>query len=252
MKQSFSSGKKGFTLVELLVVMAIMAILMCMAGNVLRNSGSGRGIESGLSILESVVEEARATAMGNDTHTRIMFISDPDDQSADSKHLRYIVVQKFERKDNKTYDGSSVTRNGDWKKTSDAMLPPGVFFSPEFSVAKDPAPRKGRKGGSVDTNLIARGNFRLPSRGQVETYYVEFDEKGRLVGPDTTVDNRPGALLLVLISGRLGDKRDSRATYAVVPSSVDSKKHPIGAKGIQIAPHGEVSILRTEEQVYGK
>ena len=82
MKKIFRKIKKGFTLVELLVVIAILGVVMTMAAGVLRDAGKGRGIESGIEMLESMVTEARATAQGNDTYTRLIIVSDPKDDSA--------------------------------------------------------------------------------------------------------------------------------------------------------------------------
>ena len=58
MKKICRQIKKGFTLVELLVVIAILAVVMTMAAGVLRDAGKGRGIESGVELLESLVLEA--------------------------------------------------------------------------------------------------------------------------------------------------------------------------------------------------
>ena len=91
MKKIFRKIKKGFTLVELLVVIAILGVVMTMAAGVLRDAGKGRGIESGIELLESMVTEARATAQGNDTYTRLIIVSDPKDDSPDTIHLRYTI-----------------------------------------------------------------------------------------------------------------------------------------------------------------
>ena len=101
--------KKGFTLVELLVVIAILGVVMTMAAGVLRDAGKGRGIESGVELLESMIMEARATAQGNDTYTRLVIVADPKDESADTIHLRYMLVQRFEKGDGKgRFDGTDV------------------------------------------------------------------------------------------------------------------------------------------------
>ena len=115
MKKTVHWIKKGFTLVELLVVIAILGIVMTMAAGVLRDAGKGRGIESGVDLLESLVTEARATAQGNDTYTRVFIVADPKDTSQNSIHLRYLGVQMF-RKD---------TRNGG----NDGTLHPGSIHT---------------------------------------------------------------------------------------------------------------------------
>ena len=132
MKKICRQIRKGFTLVELLVVIAILGVVMTMAAGVLRDAGKGRGIESGVELLESLVLEARATAQGNDTYTRLIIVADPKDDSADTVHLRYMTVQMFRKGDGKsTFDGTDVAQDGKWVSTSSGvLLPPGVFFSP--------------------------------------------------------------------------------------------------------------------------
>ena len=133
MKKQHAGGKSAFTLIELLVVMTIIGIMMTLASTVLRNPGTGRTLDSGVDLLASMIEEARATAQGNDTYTRLVIVNDPSDTSENSRHLRYMVVQMLKRnsKENGSYDASDVSIQGQWVSTSaGAMLPAGVYFSP--------------------------------------------------------------------------------------------------------------------------
>ncbi len=247
MKQlSFGVGR-GFTLVELLVVMAIMGIMMTMAASVLRDAGKGRGIESGVELLEGMVQEARATAMGNDTYTRVVIANDEKDTSPDSRHLRYIAVQRFVKSENAsgTYDGSNVAQDGKWVRTSAGVtLPPGVFFSPTYSK-----PLKWKDGSG--SSMIGQEVTPLSRKGLSRVYYLEFDEKGRFVAPGADPLNPTRDQRLVLISGRLDPtRRNRRAKDGVIPSALDSKKRPAIAKGILVSPNGEVSLLRNADQVF--
>jgi len=246
MKNICKKCAKGFTLVELMVVIAIMAIMMTMAAGVLRDTGKGRGLDSGVDLLESMVREARATAQGNDTYTRLVIACDPKDKSVDSRHLRFMTVQMFRKDENNTgmYDGTRVDQGGRWVSTSaGVMLPPGVFFSPTYSK-----PLGWMEGSSGD--MIGQEVTRLSSRGQTMVYYIEFDEKGRFVAPGADPLNPTSAQRLVIISGRLGS--GNRAKDGVVPSDVDSSRRPAAAKGIVVWPTGDISLLRTTEQVYQK
>lgn len=243
MKKVFVQQRKGFTLVELLVVIAIMGILMTMAAGVLRDGGKGRGIESGMDMLENLVREARATAQGNDTYTRIVIVNDPRNTSADSRHLRFMTVQMLSKEDTQ-YDGSDVRKEGRWVSTSSGvMLPPGVFFSPHYSKPLEWAD------GATGT-MIGQGNARLSNKGTARVYYVEFDEKGRFVSPsaDPLTPTRPQRL--VLISGRMG--RGRNAHDGILPGELDSQKRPVGAKGIVLWPNGDTSLLRTTEQTFSR
>lgn len=247
MKKVFHWMKKGFTLVELLVVIAILGVVMTMASSVLRDAGKGRGIESGVDLLESLVTEARATAQGNDTYTRVFIVADPKNTSSDSIHLRYMGVQMFRKSVGKDdiNDGTSVVQEGKWvMPTSGVLLPPGVYFSPTFSK---PLPRED---GGMGT-MIGQEVTMLPGRGRVQIYYVEFDERGRFVSPTADPLNLTCPQRLVLINGRLGNGR--YATDGVSPSDVikeGREVRPAGAKGICLWPSGDVSLLRTEEQVF--
>lgn len=238
--------KKGFTLVELLVVIAILGVVMTMAAGVLRDAGKGRGIESGVELLESMIMEARATAQGNDTYTRLVIVADPKDESADTIHLRYMLVQRYVKGDGKSrFDGTDVAEAGKWKSTSSGvLLPPGVYFCPTYSK---PLPREDGATGS----MIGQAVTSIARRGKVLIYYVEFDEKGRFVAPMADPLNLTCPQRLVLINGRPG--RGRNAVDGIVPRDTVREGRtvrPTGARGICLWPSGDVSLLRTEEQVF--
>ncbi len=235
--------RKGFTMVELLVVMVIMSLLMTMAASVLRDAGKGRGIDSGVDLLESMVREARATAQGNDTCTRLVVVNEPNDRSADSRHLRFITVQMLRKESNARgqYDGTEVEMDGRWVSVSSGvMLPPGVYFSPYYSKPLDWA--DGTAG-----SMIGQETARLSGKGQTRVYYIEFDEKGRFVAPMADPLNKTRPQRLVLINARPGNGRN--AHEGIVPLELDSHGRPAGAKGIVIYPTGDSSRLRTIDHV---
>lgn len=231
-------------MVELLVVIAIIGILMTMSAGVLRDAGKGRGMESGVEMLESLIEEARATAQGNDTYTRLVIANDEKDTSADSRHLRYMTVQMFKKKEgkNNSFDGTDVAQDGRWVSTSaGTMLPPGVYFSPTYST-----PLEWTDG--AEGSMIGTGVERLSGKGHTRIYYLEFDEKGRFVSPTTDPLNRTRDQRIVLINARPGTGRNS--ADGITPMEFDADKHPVGAAGLVVRPSGEVSLLRTKEQIF--
>ncbi len=233
-------------MVELMVVMVIMAVLMTMAAGVLRDAGKGRGIDSGVDLLESLVHEARATAQGNDTCTRLVIVNEPQDKGANSRHLRFMTVQMLRKEQNArgVYDGTDVGSEGRWVSVSaGVMLPPGVYFSPHYSKPLDWAD------GAVGT-MIGQETARLSGKGQTRVFYIEFDEKGRFVAPMAAPLNKTRPQRMVLINARPGSGRN--AHDGIVPLEIDSHGRPAGAKGIVVYPTGDISLLRTIDHVDGK
>ncbi len=246
MKKVHTRLRKGFTMVELMVVMVIMAVLMTMAAGVLRDAGKGRGIDSGVDLLESLVHEARATAQGNDTCTRLVIVNEPQDKGANSRHLRFMTVQMLRKEQNARglYDGTDVGAEGRWVSVSSGvMLPPGVYFSPHYSKPLDWAD------GAVGT-MIGQETARLSGKGQSRVFYIEFDEKGRFVAPMADPLNKTRPQRLVLINARPGNGRN--AHDGIVPLEIDSQGRPAGAKGVVVYPTGDISLLRTIDHVDGK
>ena len=137
MKKFSPRSSAAFTLVELLVVVTIIGIMMSLASTVLRDPGRGRTLDSALDLITNMIQEARATAQGNDTYARLVIADDPKDTAPNSRHLRYMVVQRLKRTsmENGSYDASGVdTSNGTWVSTSaGSLLPSGIYFSPTYS-----------------------------------------------------------------------------------------------------------------------
>ena len=59
-----SPGSKGFTLVELIVVITIMVAMMALAASMLRGGGRGQGLQAAVEMVDGMVQEARLDAMG--------------------------------------------------------------------------------------------------------------------------------------------------------------------------------------------
>ncbi len=142
-------------------------------------NNTGRGLNAGMSTLESAINEARSVAMSKGTRARMVI---NNDQADTSKYLRQIVTM-FE------------TDAGMWEPAFRSVsLPANVFFDPDQEV-----------------NVAGMGNLGTNSAGDLsrdynpDDYYVEFNHLGICVigrNADDEPLNTPGATL-ALVSGRI-------------------------------------------------
>ena len=123
-----SSGSKGFTLVELIVVITIMVAMMALAASMLRGGGRGQGLQSAVEMVDGMVQEARLDAMGKGTWSRLIIVSTPEDEA---RNMRTLGVM------------SKNTRTGKWHLVNRLQtLPAGFYISPTAPCWK--APRRPR------------------------------------------------------------------------------------------------------------
>ncbi|MGJ8725128.1 MAG: pilus assembly FimT family protein [Roseibacillus sp.] len=122
-----SPSPRGFTLVELLVVVGIMAAMLSVAAIGIQNIDKGQATVSGLSQTQALMDEARNLAIGRGTRARLCIHADP---SEEDRNLRFLVVayERIERND----AGEVVDKT--WKVESrGTYLPSGVYFHPTYS-----------------------------------------------------------------------------------------------------------------------
>ena len=190
-----SPGSKGFTLVELIVVITIMVAMMALAASMLRGGGRGQGL----------------------------IVSTPDDES---RNMRTLGVM------------SKNTRTGKWHLVNRLQtLPAGFYVSPAYSTLLEGS-KKARGEKSTARGFASRDGqdtVNLPGNRMTDIYFIEFDEEGRMSQP-----NAPTRL--VVVAGSAGNGKEERPT-----PMVDGK--PGLAGGIVIYPKGNISRLRTTEQV---
>lgn len=106
----------GFTLVELLVVIALVAVLSAWLLRDFGGAARAAGLRSGQSALAGIVAVARTKALSSGQATRVLVNIDPGSTETPSRYLRYIVVQ------------TAVA--GSWQTATSLYLPDGVYLLP--------------------------------------------------------------------------------------------------------------------------
>ncbi|MCW1885892.1 prepilin-type N-terminal cleavage/methylation domain-containing protein [Luteolibacter flavescens] len=141
MHQKTARPARGFSLIELLVVILIISVLLTMGAVGLKSMG-GKGTTTGIATAEAVFDEARAIAVGKGTRSRVLVdVNNPRD--ADNYKRRMVVVYE-------ELNPQGEPQKDKWVVSSRAiMLPEGVYFSETYS-------KKNHKSGdgNLDTENI--------------------------------------------------------------------------------------------------
>lgn len=217
-------GKAAFTLVEMLVVIAIISILMT-AGSIGLSGMGGKGVTSGVATAESLFDEARSTAVGRNLRACVLVAKELTNNPAED--LRRIVVA-YEPVNPTT--GLPTTAPGSqpaWVLSSrGAVLPDQTFFSEKFS-------KKDHDAGSGDIDTITLSGAKKAYQG---TYFVyEFNAQG--------ICTTPGASFIVGSGARNSAKKASLAPPVVTASG----KRDFG--GFVIWRNGRTSVFRSPDQI---
>jgi len=125
-----SAVRRGFSLVELLAVMTIIAILLSLASVGVSNIGKGQGVTSGLSLAEGLLSQARSLAINNNATARLIIHNDLNDAiPEESKRYRRMMMVVFKVLDE---EGSEVD---EWIRAGNPVfLPDSVYFSANLSL----------------------------------------------------------------------------------------------------------------------
>lgn len=157
--------RRGFSLVELLAVMAIISILLTLASVGIDRIGKGQGLTAGMSLGEGLLAQTRSQAMNNNTRARLIIHSDLNDRDpTERKRYRRMMMVVYKKLDAEGVEAAEWTRAG-----SPTFLPDKVYFSPDLS----------------QTDMRAGGNLPIEdhqlSSNNADThscYYYEFNGQG--------------------------------------------------------------------------
>ena len=208
--------KKGFSLVELLAVMTIIAILLSLASVGINKIGKGQGITAAMAQGEGMFAQARSLAMNQNTRARLIIHSDLNDaEPEDRERYRRMMMVLYKKTDDEGREDSEWTRAG-----SPVFLPTGVYFSPDLSQTDM------RGGGELPTDT-----FQLSSQTDdtSECHYYEFNGQG--------ICSTPGAGFVV----------QSGARPMNAPDPITGSGKEVG--GFVILKNGGTTIIRDVDRL---
>ena len=221
----------GFTLVELLTVMAIVSILLSVAAVGISRIDRGQATTTSLALTEALFNEARALAIGEGTRTRVVIHNDLNDSDNPDRYLRYLAIAVEEK-------NSSGTGTGNWTVASrGTLLPSGVFFdhdsSKKVSAKVEGAnPMSGSITGFGEWNTGTIDFPGLPRSAQ-SCYYYEYNSEGICVAEGSS---KPGGAFVV--------SQGSRGAKDSDPILDDKNK-----TGFVIWRNGSTSIYRNTKDL---
>lgn len=210
--------RRAFTLVEMLVVIAIMSILMT-AGAIGLGGMGGKGVTSGVASAESLFDEARSIAMGQRVKTRVMIAKTLTNNPSENLRRMVIVAQEVNASGVITSPNSFViTSRG-------VLLPDQTYFSQEFSV------RNQETGSGALDESVGYTGVKAANAG---TYiYYEFNAEG--------ICTTPGASFVIGTGSR------SITSPTDKPKVTSSGKRDFG--GFVVWRNGSTSLFRSPEQI---
>lgn len=156
----------GFTLIEMLVVIAIVAILTALLAPAVQGLMGTSGRRGGLNTVTAVFEQARLAAIENGTTAYIGF---PINAQNQTNAFSQMIIFRDARPGDASTNPVTVTR---WQR-----LPNGVFFEPSDNFAASVANRK------LPTNTLPK----LGSEELAQIPALAFNRFGQLQGVNNEV-----------------------------------------------------------------
>ena len=210
-------ARGGFTLVELLIVIAIISILMTVGAIGIGGLAGGKGVSTAVASAEAYFDTARTTAIGNGCKARFLVdVSDPNS----STYLKRLIVVYQDR------DAEGVLQPDSWVQLDRGIvLPDGVFFSRDLSV-KD---LESGTGGELETQNLSGDEIKTAYQG--EYVYYEFNAEG--------ICTTPGASFVV--------GQGARPPGASKPSVTAAGKRDFG--GFVVWRNGRTSLIKSPDQL---
>jgi len=220
-----SIRSKGFTLVEILVVMAIIATLLGLGVGAIKNMASSKGVSSAVPLADSIFAQARQVAKSSGVPTRVVIYADygGSDEDKRSRYLRTVGVATGRVAGEPASKGQTIE---EWRLVSrPIILPSNTFFNAKLSNKS-----------ATDGTAIFPGDI-----APKNCYVYEFNSEGALIeasndGSGAPVDNGQ----FVVQAGKLRPGQD-------IPVVDRNATRDLG--GFKIWANGRMAMFRSPKQI---
>jgi prepilin-type N-terminal cleavage/methylation domain-containing protein len=216
---------KGFTLIEILVVMAIIATLLGLGVGTIKNLASSKGVSTAVPLADSIFAQARQVAKSSGVPTRVVIYADTSGDNKDkrSRYLRMMGVATGRVGGVPATKGEAID---EWRFVSrPIILPSNTFFNATLSNKT-----------TTDGQAIFSGDT-TPK----DCYVYEFNSEGALIEPS----NDGGGLPVtdgqfVVQAGQLKPGQNTPDT---------DRKATRDVGGFKIWANGRMAMFRSPNQI---
>lgn len=195
--------KSGFTLIEILTVIAIISVLMTAGAIGIGNISAGKDTASAIATCESLFDEARIIAVSKRCKARVMVKAD----AADDDYLQRVVIihEEIDNNGNAIEDSWVLSSRG-------YIMPQGIYFSQEFSKDEDgnalqtfspPGMKQDFQGNYIFYEFNAEGISSQPGA----SFVIGSGVRGRGQEPRTKSGERDFAGFVIWRNGRTSSYR---------------------------------------------